>query len=249
MRSPKGGKTRRTTVGATLALLGLTGGLVASSSALAAPDPLAPSSSVVLQLKSSGGLKLKPKTLSVPVNKGELDPITGAGSIETKKAFTARRGGRKVKVKITGLIFGANGGPGRIDAKVNKRRTKGFGKLSGGTLTRNGFGAKLDGVIAKLGKKGAKELRRALTPGGAKKASAAAGGIKGGKPLGTVAVNAVPKTVEVLPGGTLVFDADTEFGITLAAHCVNSTIGHPVEAIPPGVQSGALNDIFTFPVT
>jgi hypothetical protein len=106
-------------------------------------------------------------------------------------------------VKITVLNFGANGGPGKIDAKVGKRKVKNFGKLSGGTLTRDGFGAKLNGVVAKLGKKGAKALREALSGGGKGKASAAAGGIKAGQPLGTASVTSVPKTVEVLPGGTL----------------------------------------------
>ena len=207
MQNLRGRWIRRTAVGATLTTLALLAGLLASSAALAAPDPLAPSSSVVLKLKNFSGIKVKPKTLNLAITRGDLDPTTGAGTIETTGKFTARRSGRKTKVKITALVFGANGGPGTIDAKVGKRKTKGFGKLSGGTLTRQGFGAKLNGVSAKLGSKGAKALSQALSPGSAKKASAAAGGIKAGKSLGSVAVNAVPKTVTVLPGGTLEFEA------------------------------------------
>jgi hypothetical protein len=249
MQSLRGEWIHRTAVGATLTTLALLAGLLASSTALAAPDPLAPSSSVVLQLRSSGGFKVKPKTLNLAITRGELDPTTGAGTIETTGGFRAKRGGRKTKVKITALVLGADGGPGRIDAKIGKRKTKGFGKLSGGTLTRDGFGAKLNGATAKLGSKGAKALRRALSPGSAKKASAAAGGIKAGKPLGTVAVSAVPKTVEVLPGGTLVFVSNPLFAIKLARHCVNATILDPmgIEPIPPATEP-VLGE-FIFPVT
>jgi hypothetical protein len=223
--------------------------LVVSSPALAGTDPLSSSSSVVLQLRSSGGLKLKPATLALPVGTGQLDPITGAGTIQTNRGFKARRGGRKTKVKITALTFGANGGPGRMDAKVGKRKVKAFAKLSGGTLTRDGWGAKLDGVVAKLGSKGAKALSRALSSGGKGKASAAAGGIKAGKPLGTLSVTSVPQTVEVLPGGTLVFEADPLFAIKLARHCVNATIADPpgVEPIAPATEP-VLGE-FIFPVT
>ena len=248
--------TRRTTVFTVLAAVSVAAMLVAADAALAGSDPLSSSSSVTLQLRSSGGLKLKPKTLALLVNTGsQLDPTTGAGTIQTNRGFKARQGGRKTKVKITLLTLGANGGPGKMDAKVGKRKVKGFAKLSGGTLTRDGWGAKLDGVAAKLGKKGAKALRQALSPGSAKKASAAAGGIKAGKPLGTVSVSSVPQTVEVLPGGSLVLQVPISgcggicFPFKLAAHCVNPTEPNGATAIPPAVQSGLVGEIFTFPVT
>lgn len=252
MESLRGGWIHRTAVGATLTTLTLLAGLLASSAALGAPDPLAGSSSVTLQLRNFAGLKVKPKTLNLAIIRGELDPTTGAGTIETTGKFRAKRGGRKTKVKITALILGANGGPGKIDAKVGKRKTKGFGKLSGGTLTRDGFGAKLDGVTAKLSSKGAKALRRVLSPGGGKKGggkkASAAGGIKGGKPLGSVSVNSVPKEVEVLPGGTLVFEAElASFGAKLIAHCVIGVIPGGVEPIAPATEP-VLGE-FIFPVT
>jgi hypothetical protein len=247
MPSPKDGGTRWTAVFALAAALAAM--LAVSDPALAGPDPLSSNSSLTLELRSSGGLKLKPATLALPVNTGQLDPTTGAGSIQTSRSFKARRGGRKTKVKITLLVLGANGEPGKMDAKVGKRKVKGFAKLSGGTLTRDGWGAKLDGVAAELGKKGAKALRQALSPDGAKKASAAAGGIKAGKPLGTVSVTSVPQTVEVLPGGTLVFEAEVDtFGFKLFAHCIDGTSGG-IAVIPPAVQSGSVGQIFTFPVT
>jgi hypothetical protein len=236
---------------ASLTALGLVAVLVGSSTALAAPDPLS-SGSVVLQPRSSGGLKLKPGTLSLRITTGELDPITGAGTVETVGALRAKRGKHKAKVKITSLDLGGTGGTGRINAKVGKRRVNGFAKLSGGTVTRDGWGAKVGGVAARLGSKGARALTRVLTPGSGAKASAAAGGVKAGKPLGTVSVTGVPKTVEVLPGGTLTFTADTAvggFAFKLIAHCVSGLSPGGVEEIAPATQTGALGEIFTFPVT
>lgn len=232
--------------GLMLSVLALLAALVASSTAVAAPDPLS-SGSVVLQLRSSGGLKLKPGTLTLPITTGDLDPTTGAGTLETVGAIKAKRGKRKAKIKITSLTLGASGGAGKINAKIGKRKVNGFGKLSGGTVTRDGWGAKVDGVTARLGSKGAKALRRVFTPRSGAKASAAAGGIKAGKPLGTVSVSGVPKTVEVLPGGSLVFEADNGFVTKLLAHCINGLPGFGgVDPIAPGTQNLS---VFTFPVT
>jgi hypothetical protein len=243
-----GGRSRRATAALAATALALAASLVASSAAVAGPDQLS-GGSVVLQPSRSHGFTLKPKSVTVPITGGDLDPTNGAGTVETSGGFRAKRGGHTAKVKIRSLSFGANGGVGRIDAKVGKRRVKGFGKLSGGTVTRDGWGAKLNGVTAKLGSKGARALTRALSPGQGARASAAGGGIKAGQALGTVSVNAVPRTVEVLPGGTLVFEADLGFGMKLAAHCINALFPDGVTAIAPGVQSGVGGTDFTFPVT
>ncbi len=240
-----GGRTRLCIGALTVALLT---GVATAGHAIAAPDPLS-SASVVLQLRSAGGLKLKPKTLNLRMTSGELDPTTGAGTVATAGALKAKRGKRQAKVKIISLVLGGAGGAGKINAKIGKRKVNGFGKLSGGTVTRDGWGAKVSGVTAKLGSKGAKALSGVLAPGSGAKASAAAGGLKAGAPLGTVSVSGVPKTVEVLPGGTLVFDADLGFANKLAAHCVSSVMADGVTAIAPGVQSGIPPTVFTFPVT
>jgi hypothetical protein len=238
-----GGRTR---LGIAMLIAALLAGVATAGQATAAPDPLS-SGSVVLQLRSSGGLKLKPATRTLPITTGELDPITGAGTVETRGALRARRGGRKAKVKITSLVLGGSGGAGKINARIGKRKVNGFGKLSGGTVTRDGWGARVDGVTARLGSKGAKALRRVFTPRSGAKASAAAGGIKAGKPLGTVAVTGVPRTVEVLPGGTLVFEADFDFGLKLGNHCIQALLPDGVTAIPPATQT--MLTTFTFPVT
>jgi hypothetical protein len=244
MQSSRTGGTRRGAIGGILTAVVLAVGLLTSAGAVAAPDPLS-GGSVNLQLRNVGGLKVKPKSLSLPITGGALDPTNGAGSVQTSGKFRVRQGKDKAKVKVLTLNLGANGGAGSLDAKIGKRKVNGFGKLSGGTLTRDGWGAKLDGVTMKLGGKGAKALRRAFS-GGKGKASAAAGGIKAGKPLGSVSLRSVPKEVEVLPGGTLVFESNPLFGITLARHCVNLSLAGGIEPIPPATEP-ALGE-FIFPV-
>ena len=230
------------TVAAAIALIGC---FATSSSALAGPDELK-GGSVVMQLQNGRGLKLSPKSLNLPIAGGAVDPISGAGTVETSGAIKVKRGKSKTKVKITELTFGANGGQGSIAAKVGKKKVKRFALLSGGTVARDGWGAKITGVTAKLGSKGAKALQTAFSPKKNGRASAA-GGVKGGQTLGTVSATTDPKTVEVKPGGTLVFNADMGFANKLIAHCVNGLLPNGVDAIPPATKNGLTE--FDFPVT
>jgi hypothetical protein len=238
----KRGRAGRYGLVATLAALGLW--LAAPGAALAAPDQLK-GGSVQIQLQNGRGLKLSPRGLSLPIMGGAIDPIDGSGTVEVRGAFRAKRGKGKAKVKVRELTFGANGGGGSIAVKVGKRKVGRFGLLSGGTVTRDGWGAQIAGVTAKLGSKGAKALDAAFSP---RKGKAAAARVKGGQTLGTVSVTTDPRTVEVLPGGELVFSADNGFVNKLMAHCVFGLLPGGVEAIPPATQSLTLTD-FTFPVT
>ena len=122
-----------------------------------------------LQLKKSGDLRFKPKNPSLKITGGDLDPITGAGTVDVSGGFKARTAGGKAKVSILTVTFGANGGPGTIAAKVGKKRIERFGKLSGGKTAREGFGARITGATAKITSKGVK----ALSKGKKKGASAA----------------------------------------------------------------------------
>ena len=203
-----------------------TASLAIPATALAGQDELK-GGSVDIQLAGSRGLKLSPASLHLPIAGGAVDPIDGSGTVRVAGRFRIKRGKHTTKVKITGLTFGANGGPGRIAAKIGKRKVSRFGVLSGGTVTRDGWGAKVTGVTASLAAKGAKALASS----------------KGGQRLGTVSATTVPKSVEVLPGGTLVFNADNGFVNKLLAHCV-TPLG--VTAIPPAQQNMTQ---FTFPVT
>ena len=227
----------------TLALLAL---LAASTSAFAGQDQLK-GGSVVIQLQGSRGLKLKPGSLSLPIAGGAVDPVDGFGTVQVTGGFQARRGKGKVKVKITSLNLGANGGQGTISAKIGKRKVAAFGNLVGGTVTRDVWGAKIDNIEATIAGKGAQALNRAFSPRkGAAKSSG--GGVKAGQSLGTVvSITTDPLSVEVVPGtGTMTLHTNLlgSFATKLPQHCVLALTG--VTPIAPATQS--LAD-FTFPIT
>jgi hypothetical protein len=219
--------------------------LAIAGTAIAGQDPLK-GGSVAIQLQGSKALKLSPASLSLPITGGAVDPIDGSGSVTTTGALKAKHGGRKVKVKIIGLTFGPNGAPGSIAAKIGKKKVARFGALAGGTTTRDGWGAKIENVTATLASKGAAALNRAFNPKGGKGAkSAAKGGVRAGAPLGSVTATTVPRTVEVLPGGTTTLVTDMSLVTKLQAHCVDALTGG-VTAIPPATLN-LLTATFTFP--
>jgi hypothetical protein len=214
--------------------------------ASAAPDDLS-GGSVSVQLQNGRGLKMKPRDLNLSIISGALDPITGEGSVSVKGKFTVKKGKRKTKVQLISLGFGANGAPGKVVAKVGKKQVGSFGTSSGGTIARDGWGAKLSGVTIKLASKGAKSLNKRLAPR-AGKASASASKIKSGQTLGSVSLTTIPRTVEVLPGGSIVLNTDPLLLLKLAAHCIDGTPGgNGAYPVAPATQS--LLGAFTFPVT
>ena len=229
--------------------------LLVPSAALAGPDTLK-GGSVSIQLRGAGGVKLRPATLALPITRGELDPINGAGTIETTGGFRAKRGARKAKVSVTGLTFGAGGAPGRLAAQVGKRRVGSFGTLAGGTVTRAGFGAALSGITLRLAPKGAKALSRALGAKGGKGRASASAGLKAGRTIGTVSATTVPATVEVLPDSGVMELATSlaagSLGAKLASHCIDAVtpilVTPGVAAVPPATFN-PLTTTFTFPVT
>jgi hypothetical protein len=238
---------RRGLIAAGLVALACTLGL--SGIATAGPDQLK-GGSVVIQLQNARGLKLKPKSLNLPIASGSVDPISGAGTVQVHGAFRAKRGKGKAKVKITRLSLGANGGPGSIAAKVGKSNVGTFATLSGGTVARNGFGATISNITVKIAGKGAQALNRAFSPTKGKGAKKSAGGrVKAGQPLGTiVSITTDPLAVEVVPGtGTLTLHTDLggAFASKLPQHCIEPLSGG-VAPIPPATQSVA---DFTFPVS
>jgi hypothetical protein len=226
-----------------LALLGL---LVASTSAFAAQDQLK-GGSVVIQLQGSRGLELKPGGLNLPITRGAVDPVDGSGTVRVAGGFRAKRGKGKAKVTITSLNLGANGGQGTISAKIGKAKVAAFGTLTGGSVARDGWGAKISNITATIAGKGAQALNRAFSP--RKKAGKSSGGrVKAGQSLGTVvSVTTDPLSVEVVPGtGTMTLHTNLlgAFASKLPQHCVLALTG--VTPIAPATQS--LAD-FTFPIT
>jgi hypothetical protein len=225
------------------AVLGTTG------NAFAGQDDLK-GGSVVMQLQGSRGLKLKPGNITLSITGGAVDPVNGAGTAQVSGGFTARRGKGKAKVKITTFNLSPNGGRGSIVAKVGKDFVNGFGTLSGGTITRDGWGAKIENITATIAGPGAKALNKAFrgkTRKGAKKSARA--GVKAGQPLGRIAtLTTVPSSVEVVAGtGTmeLATNLGGAFASKLPQHCISLT---GVTAIAPAMMELLPVGGFTFPV-
>jgi hypothetical protein len=246
-------KRRRGTVVAALTLIALLG---ISSSAIAGQDDLK-GGSVAMQLQGSRGLKLKPRSVTLAITGGAIDPVDGSGTAQVSGGFKARRGKGKAKVTITTFNLGANGAQGSIVAKVGKDFVNGFGKLSGGTVTRNGYGAKIENVNITLAAKGARALNRAFSPRkkGKGASKSARGGVKAGQSLGKiVSMTTIPLAVEVVPGtGQMVLHTSAmgAFVSKLPNHCIDPLpTGSPAGVTPIApATANLLGTDYTFPVT
>lgn len=155
---------RRGAIAAVVALAGL---LALSGTATAGQDELK-GGSVVFQLQNSRGLKLKPKSLTMRITGGAVDPVDGSGTVQVRGGFKAKRGNGKAAVQVTTLTLGANGGRGSITAKVGKDFVGNFATLSSGTVARSGWGATISSIRATIAGKGAKALNNAFSPGRAR---------------------------------------------------------------------------------
>jgi hypothetical protein len=239
--------SRRGLVAAAISLVAI---LVLSLAVQASADPLK-GGSVVIQLQNSRGLKLSPKTLNLPISGGDVDPTNGSGTVQVAGGFKAKKGKGKARVTITALNLGANGGQGSLAAKVGKRKVSVFASLAGGTVARQGFGAKISNIKATLSGKGASALNAAFNPKKGKASAAAKKGVKAGQPLGNVvSIVTDPLAVGVVPGsGSLTVGTNLggSFAAKLPKHCISLTGG--VTAIPPGVMNLVPVGSFTFPVT
>jgi hypothetical protein len=241
---------RRGAVAIAVALASL---LASSGTAPAGQDELK-GGSVVLQLQNSRGMKLKPKSLTMPITGGAVDPVDGSGTVQVKGGFKAKRGRAKLQVKITTLALGANGGQGSITVKVNKDFVGNFATLAGGTVARSGWGATISNIRATISGRGAKALNKAFAARRGKGArKSAARGVKRGQPLGTVvSVTTDPRAVEVVPGsGELEVTVDTGMSGTLfsklASHCIDPLMNGVVPIAP--AETGPLPTIYHFPVS
>ena len=230
----------------------------AHPASLAAHGPMK-DGSVVVQLQNSGGVKLKPRSLTLPISGGAVDPVDGSGTVQVNGAFTARRGKAKATVRITTLNLGANGGRGSVIAKVGKEFVSNFATLAGGSVARSGWGATISNIRITMAGRGAKALTSALSPTRQRGAKTSGGRkIKAGKPLGTiVSVTTDPRSVEVVPGtGELVLHTQAvppgPFVDKLTQHCIDPLpSGTPagVAPIAPATSSGLGGTDYHFPVT
>ena len=174
-----------------MAVLSATALLVTASQAFGAADPLK-GGTTDLALKLPGKVKLgvkggatkSGKSVTLPITGGSLDPTNGSGPVQDGGSIVLKA---KKKVKLTNIIVTFGPG-GSISAKVKGKKTK-LAKVTGGTAGRAGFGGTVTGALAKLTKKGASALNKAL--------GLSKGGFKNGKKLSSASTTTVPSTVAV----------------------------------------------------
>jgi hypothetical protein len=226
--------------------------LVTASAAFGAADPLKSGTTTLANLKLPGKVKLAAKggatksgkTVTLPITGGTLDPTNGSGPVEDGGTIQLKKGKKKASLTSIVTTFGAGGS---ISAKLNGKKTK-LATISGGTVGRAGFGGTVTDAVAKLTKKGAKALNKAL--------GITRGGFKAGK-LATISTTTVPSTVAVT-GGTVVNTGGAAFGALVITGGDNAHYGRGVGLggpFPLGVtvSNGATTPgpgaPVTFPVT
>jgi hypothetical protein len=218
--------------------------LAVAGPAAAGTDPLS-GGSVQLAPVAPKGLKVSPRPATFQIVGGDLDPVTGAGTARVNGTLVFKRKGkpkRKTAVRVESFTF-APGGQGTVEAAVRGNSMPAFATISGGSVARNGLGAALSGISARLTGGGAKALSRAFTRKGEKRRKVKAGN------LGTVSAQTIPRTVEVVPGsGTMTLVADLALASKLLAHCINPVLPGGLEAVAPGTFN-LLTSTFTFPVS
>lgn len=218
--------------------LAVSAALVSAPAAFSAQDPVSSgnfklklSSGFKKQLKSNG-VGMKPKKFKI--TGGDVDPVTGTGTVNLKGKLTFKKGGKKlVYKKLTAKI----GKKGNLKGKAGK-----VFSLKGGKVTRVGFGASINGIKMKFLKGAAKKINKkldldSLHQGSAGKANAA---------------NVQPEEV-TLVGGTADLVASIPTFTKFAEHCVDPTGGGTTGTVgitPVAPASESLTPpTFTFPIT
>jgi len=205
----------------TFGLIAAAAMLVVAAPAMGAADPLKGGSTILnfkvkVKKASGGATKTGKNQASLPITGGDLDPTTGKGAVQTGGKVKISKG--KKSTTLSAIVAGFGGGS--LSAKVGKKKVN-LAKITGGTIGRAGFGGTVTGATAKLTKKGAKALNKALGTSSFKK----------GKKLAGANTVTVPKSVEIV-SGTQTAHGSTGFGklattYTGAAPCAN----------PPGTPS------------
>lgn len=172
--------------------------------ASAAADPVASGSATVtlnngffktlkkqgVKIHKIGAAKVKGKKVTFPVTGGEMDPITGAGTLNLGGGIKFQAGKRKAPVKALVVDTTKKG----LFAKVAGKNLK-LAKIAGYTFTRAGFGVALNINKLKLTGSAAKRLNNKL---GFKQAPKP---FKANRLMAKANAEEQPSTVAVVPGG------------------------------------------------
>jgi hypothetical protein len=221
---------------ATLPLLPLLALLVTAAPAHAAGDPIANGS---LELRVAGAFKKQLKKnhaslsqASLAIEQGTVDPINGEASLKLAGKLRLKHGHRKLSYGNLTATLGDNGA-------LMSGKTRLF-SLSGGSVTRNGFGAQLGGVKLKLGKASARKIDRKL-------------GLRSLRPgsAGSLTVSEQPQTVQLTGGSAKVSAYLTNVAGSVATklkyHCINPVTG--ITPIGAAIEPGGLATPYFFPIS
>jgi hypothetical protein len=175
--------------------------------------------------------KLKGKKATFPVTGGEVDPTTGAGTLNLGGGLKFKAGKKSAPVK--GLVIDTT--KKALFGKVAGKKVK-LATIAGWSYARAGFGVSMTVKKLKLTNAAATKLNKKL-------------GYAKGKPkpflknklVGSAAAEEQPSTVAVLPSGNVSFDADAGLLGKLKKVQVD------LKTIAPAQANGLT--AFTFPIT
>lgn len=162
-------------------------------------------------LKISPG-KVKGRVVTLPVSSGSMDPTNGLGSLELGGGIKFKAGKKTAPVNTLLLDTAQSSLTGKVAGKSMK-----IAGLSGLTFSRNGFGVNVNVAKLKLTGKAAKQLNKKLGFTGQKKgkgkkakghkrasvSKSTQPPFKGNQVLGSSTSETQPKTVAVIPTGSV----------------------------------------------
>lgn len=208
--------------------------------ASAAPDPVA-SGSATITLKSGfvkslkkqgvkiskiGSAKVKGNKLTFKVTGGEVDPLTGKGTVNLGGGLKFKHGKKSAPVKGLSLNTTKKGLFGKVAGKKVKITTVG-----GYTFTRAGFGVSMKVKKMKLTNTAAKKLNKKLS----------SKALKGNRLIGSSVAEEQPATVTIVPGGNVSFKANQELLLKL------KDVETEAKVIAPTTEKGLGN--FELPIS
>ena len=158
-----------------------------------------------VKLTATPPAKLSGGTVSFPLIAGKLDPLRGAGVLESEGALVFKAGPRSVPIKAPQLKTTQRRAP--LAAKVGGSQLK-LARARRLTVTRAGFGTKVSAAGLTLSAKLATRLAKKLDRKGA---------FKEGQPLGRALSRAELETVRVLPAGRATLALDPGFQAKLGS--------------------------------
>jgi hypothetical protein len=221
--------------------------------ASAAPDPISSGTTTLtinkglnkkakkagIKITAVKPAKIKGTKATFAVTGGEIEPTTGAGTVNHSGGLKIRWG--KKSLTLRSLTISTTGKS--LKAKVGGKTVK-VASLAGISTARLGFGASVSAKKVKLTKAGAKTLNKKLTPAPTKtkvkkhgktiiKTVKVRPAFKANMVLGASVTEVEPETVTVLPTGSMAFIGDPGVLGKLAASDVKLEVIAPTTATGP----------------